>query len=153
MRLEPAGAEMAAALAEVHAASFTAAWSAADVAELLASPGGYALAALDDSGTVQGFILARAIAGEAEILTLAVRPAARRRGIALALVESAARLGASHGAEGLFLEVAADNVAAIGLYTSAGFSQVGRRRGYYANPSGPAIDALIMRRDLNSAHT
>jgi ribosomal-protein-alanine N-acetyltransferase len=151
MRLETVGAGQAAALARLHATSFTPPWSAADIAGLLDGPGGFGLAAFDDAETPQAFILARAIAGEAEILTLAVAPARRREGLARALVEAAAGSAAVLAAESLFLEVAADNAGAIGLYRAAGFAEVGRRRGYYPRSGAPAVDALIMRRDLNSA--
>jgi len=151
MRLQPVGADEAAALVQLHASSFDSPWSAADIAELLTGPGGFGLAAVDDDAEFQAFILARAIAGEAEILTLAVAPARRRAGLARALVEAAAGVAASLGAESLFLEVAADNDAAIGLYRAAGFAEVGRRRGYYPRKAAAAIDALIMRRGLNSA--
>ena len=52
------------------------------------------------------------------------------------------------GAETLFLEVAVDNVAALGLYTALGFAETGRRKAYYARAGGPAADALILRVDL-----
>jgi len=152
MILTPAGAEDADALARVHARSFETAWSAADIAALLTAPGGYAVAARGpgEPGSVRGFLLARAIAGEAEILTLAVDPPHRRQGLAAALVEAAAGAATATGAEAMFLEVAADNLAAIGLYKSASFERVGSRKGYYARPAGPAIDALVLRRALNS---
>jgi ribosomal-protein-alanine N-acetyltransferase len=136
------------ALAIVHAAAFDSPWTAADFATLIASPGVFALAGSDGGGP-QGFILVRAVAGEAEILTLAVDPAFRRRGLARALVEAATGLTLGLDAESLFLEVAEDNPAAIALYGGAGFAKVGRRRGYYARPAGVRIDALVMRRDLN----
>jgi len=135
-------------LAIVHATAFDAPWTGPDIATLLASPGVFALAG-SDGGGLQGFILVRAIAGEAEILTLAVDPAFRRRGLAGALVEGAAAVALSLDAEALFLEVAEDNAAAIALYADAGFAEVGRRRGYYARPADMRIDALVMRRDLN----
>ena len=67
-------------LAELHAAGFTPAWSANDIAELLASPGAFGLAAEDESGFT-GFVLARTVADESEILTIAVDPAQRRQGL------------------------------------------------------------------------
>jgi len=143
----PASAADAETLARVHAESFGAPWRAEDIAALLTSPGGFALAA-DEAG-LRGFILARANSYDAEILTLAVSPAFHRRGIARALTEAAADIAAAGGAEALFLEVAEDNPAAIALYASAGFTQVGRRRGYYARTGATAVDALLMRRDLN----
>lgn len=91
-----------------------------------------------------GFVLARAAADEAEILTLAVVPAWRRRGLGAALLAAAQRRAASLGAAQLFLEVAADNDAARALYAGAGFEAVGLRRGYYAG----GRDALVLRRAL-----
>ena len=98
----------------------------------------------------KGFILCRSIAGEAEILTLAVDPARRRRGAGRALVEAAAGMAATLGAEEMFLEVAVDNPAALALYEAAGFARVGRRPGYYARTDGADVDAVVMRRELNS---
>jgi len=144
-----AGGADAEALARVHAASFEQPWRAEDIVALLDAPGGFCLSARDDKGAIEGFILSRAIAGEAEILTLAVMPAARRRGLATALTDAAARTALDLGASSLFLEVAADNPGAIALYASAGFAQVGVRRGYYARPGAARVDGLLMRRDLN----
>ena len=148
MILAPAGADAADVMAEVHANSFDHPWSAADLAVLLGSPGVFALATRSHDG-VHGFVLARAIAGEAEILTLAVDPAQRRQGIARALLEAAVAAAVVAGADVMFLEAAADNAAAIALYESAGFTQAGRRRGYYARPNGAAIDALVLRRTIS----
>ena len=148
MILAPTTAAEADALAEVHARSFDHPWSAADFAVLLESPGAFALAARSEA-EIHGFILARAITGEAEVLTLAVDPARRRQGIARALLEAATGAAATAGADVLFLEVAADNAAAIALYEAADFTQAGRRRGYYARPDGAAIDALVLRRAVS----
>ncbi|MBX3481737.1 MAG: GNAT family N-acetyltransferase [Caulobacter sp.] len=132
------------ALADLHAQAFDPGWSAAEIAGLLDTPGAFALA--ED----QGFILARALVGEAEIITLAVVPAARRQGLASRLLEAAIVQSLALGAETLFLEVAEDNAPALALYQKAGFSQVGRRRGYYARTGGAApVDALVMRLTLN----
>ena len=135
--------EGAAALGRLHAAAFDRPWPAAEIEALARSPGVCVLAAEDAQGQALGFVMARRVADEAEILTLAVAPAARRRGVARALVEAAAGLGANR----LFLEVAADNAAARALYAVAGFAEVGRRRGYYPRADGPAADALVLRRD------
>ena len=95
-----------------------------------------------------GFILLRVVADEAEILTLAVRPAARRRGVGARLVQEGGRLVAVRGATRLFLEVAADNDAALSLYRRAGFADAGRRPAYYARPEGARQDALILALNL-----
>jgi ribosomal-protein-alanine N-acetyltransferase len=157
MILAPATPALAPALARTHAAAFETGWSAADIAECLAGPGGFGLVAAEAemlTGAADppcGFVLARALAGEAEILTLAVAPDHRRQGLGRALLEAAIGLAATLGAEAMFLEVAADNDPAIALYAAAGFAPAGRRRAYYQRPGGPAVDALVLRRDLNTA--
>ena len=148
MTLRPASQADAAAMAQVHAASFAAGWSAAEIRRFAADPGGFALVA-DDAGEAAGFILCRVVAGEAEVLTLAVRPELRRRGLAMALREAALALAAPT-AGAMLLEVAADNPGALALYARAGFRTVGRRAGYYARTGAPAVDAIVMRRVLNS---
>jgi ribosomal-protein-alanine N-acetyltransferase len=137
------GTDDAAALAAVHAESFERPWSADEIADLMRTPGVFAL------GQPEGFILCRAIVGEAEVLTLAVTPAARRAGLGRALVEAAMQVAALAGAETAFLEVAQDNAAGLALYQAAGFRETGRRKAYYQRADG-AIDALVMRRALNS---
>ena len=124
-------------LAALHAEAFDAPWDAAAFATLLDQPGVFAI------GNDDGFILCRIVVDEAEILTLAVRPAARRGGVGRRLTEAAADLAATGGAETLFLEVAEDNPAAIALYLAAGFEATGRRRGYYARPDGGRCDARL----------
>jgi [ribosomal protein S18]-alanine N-acetyltransferase len=146
--LRPATRADGPALADVHAAAFEAPWPADDILRFAEDRGGFALAA-DDDGALAGFILCRQIAGEAEVLTLAVRPAARRRGIGLALLEAALALSAPT-ATAMFLEVAADNPAAVALYAGAGFETVGRRAGYYGRVGRQSVDAIVMRRALNS---
>lgn len=152
MILVPAEPGLAPAMARVHAQSFEVGWSAEDIAGCLAAPGGYGVMATPatDRAAPGGFLLARAIAGEAEILTLAVAPRYRRRGVAAALLEAAAGVAETMHAGAMFLEVASDNAAALALYQQAGFHQAGVRRRYYLRPGRPAGDALVLRRDLAS---
>ena len=149
MILRPATPDEAPALADVHATAFDDPWTAPDIRALMEGRGAFALVVETESGGLAGFILCRAIAGEAEILTLAVDPAHRRRGHALALVQASLSL-ATPTANSMFLEVAADNAGAIALYETAGFETVGRRARYYARRTGEGADALVMRRALNS---
>jgi ribosomal-protein-alanine N-acetyltransferase len=150
MILRPVGLEACFTLADLHDRAFDRPWSAEEFETLLKGPGVFAvLGEAGDPEEAKGFILCRAIAGEAEILTVAVDPAARRRGWGAALVEMAAGIAREAAAVEMFLEVAADNVAAIGLYQTAGFGRVGLRKGYYPHPDG-AKDAVVMRRVLNS---
>lgn len=148
MRLSAATPDDADLLAELHATAFDPPWSSHDVREVLEGPGAFGLFVAD--GPPLGMVLARAVAGEAEILTVAVTPPARRRGVGRALVEAAAGLARQAGAQDLFLEVAVDNAAAIALYEGLGFARAGRRKGYYARDAEGAVDALVLRLDLNS---
>ncbi|HEY7579033.1 MAG TPA: GNAT family N-acetyltransferase [Acetobacteraceae bacterium] len=130
----------AAALAAIHAAAFppAEAWGADAISLQLALPGGFGL--IDRRG---GMLLGRIVTDEAEVLTLAVAPSARRQGVATGLLREARSLVAARGAMAIFLEVAAGNAAALALYRREGFAQVGRRRRYYADGS----DAVVMRMD------
>ena len=144
MTLRPAVLNDTAELARLHASAFAAAWSAEEIGELLLGPGGFGLVA-EDGGEAKGFILCRAVVGEAEVLTLAVEPAARRQGLASALMQSALTLARTVGAEVMFLEVAADNVAGVALYQGLGFERIGLRPGYYAGGGEAPVDALVYR--------
>jgi len=147
MKLRAADASDALALAKAHASAFGAPWPPEAFAALLGTPGVFALAAVNDEPV--GVILMRAVAGEAEVLTLAVEPGHRRRGVARALLEAGLTQAATMGAEEVFLEVAADNLGALALYQEARFAQAGRRGGYYLRPDGETVDALVLRRTLN----
>ena len=148
MKLRLAGPDDSAALAKVHAQAFEAPWSATDIAALLDAPG--VMAWLVEAGAPVGMSLVRIVAGEGEVLTLGVAPAARRQGVGDALVAAAVVAATARGADSLFLEVAADNAAAQALYAKAGFAAAGRRAGYYRRAGGPPVDALVLRRSLNS---
>jgi ribosomal-protein-alanine N-acetyltransferase len=143
---EPAGLAAAPALAALHAASFPPgeAWGPEAIALMLAMPGAFALWAGAEEEP-EGFVLARVAADEAEILTLAVLPAARRRGLGGGLLAAAAAEAAARGAGALFLEVSEANHPARVLYAALGFAEAGRRRRYYAD----GADALILRLELS----
>ena len=132
-------------LAVLHARCFTIPrpWSAAEFAGFLTDPLAFLLVEGD-----AGFLLGRAVAGEAELLTLAVAPEARRRGLGQRLVGRFLYQARLRGAASAFLEVAADNAPARALYERAGFAAAGRRRGYYAGPDAAVVDALVLRREL-----
>jgi ribosomal-protein-alanine N-acetyltransferase len=128
-------------LAALHEAAFAAPerWGADAIRLMLEMPGAFGL-----HRPGEGFVLARVAADEAEILTLAVAPAARRQGVGGTLLAQAMAVAAARGAAAMFLEVAETNGAARALYAAAGFAEAGRRRRYY--PGG--ADALVLRRSL-----
>jgi len=121
---------------------------------LLASPGMWASIAWDDetaAGAAIGFVIARSIAGEAEIVSIGVRPGGRRRGVGAALLADALCRAVALAAEAVFLEVAEDNPGAIALYRSAAFATVGRRPDYYRRKSKAPVAALIMRHTVKKS--
>jgi ribosomal-protein-alanine N-acetyltransferase len=124
-------------LAALHKSSFPDAWSSAAICDLLAGPGVFAWF------TQNGFVLARAAGGEAEILTLAVAPPARGKGLGRALLQSAASHAADLGAARIFLEVGADNPSALALYSGLGFERVGRRKSYYQGRDAWVLSAPL----------
>lgn len=130
-------------LAALHARCFVTPrpWTAAEFAGLLSAPGCVLLSAED------GFLLGRVAGGEAELLTLAVAPEARRAGQGGALVARFLEHCLVQRAEAAFLEVASDNAPALALYRRTGWEAVGRRSRYYA----PGIDAVVMRHGLGRA--
>ena len=141
----------AAAFAEIHRLSFDDGWSAAGFGRMLRQPDMLGLAALDagDAAGVSGFIICRFAAPEAEIVTLAVLPARRRRGIAGRLMAGAEEFLRRSAIKEWFLEVDAGDPAATALYETTGFKGVGTRAGYYRSNAGRR-DALIMRKELGS---
>ena len=128
-------------MAAIHHAAFieTEAWSRDVFSLQLALPNVYGFLF-----SCNGLVLLRVAADEAEILTLAVEPGVRRRGIGAALLREAVTSAAAVGAKVLFLEVSVANSAAVRLYMRSGFVQAGRRAHYYADHS----DALVLRLDL-----
>jgi [ribosomal protein S18]-alanine N-acetyltransferase len=132
-------------LAALHVRCFVtpAPWNAASFAGFLADPLAFLLVEGD-----AGFLLGCAVAGEAELLTIAVASEVWRRGLGRNLMARFLYQARLRGAERAFLEVATDNPAAVALYESSGFQKAGLRRGYYHTPDGQRIDALVLARDL-----
>ena len=92
---------------------------------------------------VAGFIAARRVLTDLEILNLAVHPDARGRGIATQLLHQALKWSESFEARKAILEVRASNLAALRFYERNKFQVVGRRPRYY---TGPVEDALLLTR-------
>ena len=131
--------------AALHARAFEGqgrAWSATEIRDLLDNP--HVFATVAD----QGFAVTRVIADEAELLTIATDPAARRQGVARDLLSRLEDEARTRGALRLILEVADDNVPARALYYLAGYSELAQRTNYYEKPDGTRTDALILQKQL-----
>jgi ribosomal-protein-alanine N-acetyltransferase len=94
---------------------------------------------VEADGSVCGFLVARTVADQGEILNLAVDPAARRAGNASALLHRGVAEFRRRGITDVFLEVRESNSAAISFYESRGFVRTGLRPGYYQNPAEAAV--------------
>jgi ribosomal-protein-alanine N-acetyltransferase len=135
------------AIAALHAASFHRGWSEDEIERLLLDRD-----ILTHRAAIRrrlaGFVMSRIVAGESEILSVAVDASHQGRGLARALLRLHLGRLAGLGVKTVFLEVDENNQPARRLYARIGFREVGRRTGYYAGgPSGPG-DALTLRRDL-----
>ena len=136
--------------ARIHAARFAKPWPKEDIQGLLLQPTVFGFVARREGRRKEGaggFVLARLVADEAEILTIAVDAAFPRQGIGHQLMEAVLRHLYAERAKMLFLEVDEGNVAAIGLYQGLGFVTVGKRPDYYGS-AGSRSTALTMRRDF-----
>jgi ribosomal-protein-alanine N-acetyltransferase len=133
----------AAAIAHLHGASFGRGWEEDEVHRLLLDGGVIAHRAMVRR-TTAGFIMSRMAADEAEILSVAIAPARRGRGLSRPLLDFHLRSLAGLGARTVFLEVDEHNAPACRLYGGAAFHEVGRRQGYYQS----GATALVLRRDL-----
>ncbi len=118
---------------------FGEAWTQAQCLGMLSLPGVW-LSLAHDAELLVGFALTRAIADDAELLLIAVRPDHRGRGIGRALLRRSIAEATTRGAARLCLEMRAGNDATR-LYVSEGFVQCGERRNYYAGRSGERFDA------------
>jgi ribosomal-protein-alanine N-acetyltransferase len=133
----------ASAIAVVHGASFRRGWGEDEIRRLLLERNVVAQRITAGSKLI-GFILSRLAAGEAEILSVAIAPGWRGRGISRQLLDVHLRRLAGIGVRTVFLEVGEQNASACRLYRSAGFQEVARRQGYYDS----GATALVLRRDL-----
>jgi ribosomal-protein-alanine N-acetyltransferase len=147
LSIEPVGPAASDLVSELHGEAFDGGWSPQAFAEMLATPGTEAAIA-SERGEPLAFIVTRRAADEAEIIAIGARPSVQRRGVARQLLDRHMAALAAQGVRHLFLEVAASNAAAQGLYLACGFGEAGRRKGYYRRRDG-VEDAIIMRRELH----
>lgn len=135
----------------LHGERFARGWGAGEFHSLLTQDSVFGFVARQTNHPghpMGGFVLTREVAGEAEILTIAVHSRHGRAGLGWRLMQAAIRQAGERGGESMFLEVDEGNVAALGLYRKLGFVKVGERKAYYQSESGDRAGALVMRLDL-----
>lgn len=148
LHIEPAQGADAEVIAKLHAAGFYRGWPREDFAAYIAGRDTPVYVACDAKRKIAGFAMLRLAADEAELITIAVDPKWRKKGVGVALLRAVFDDLLMTPSKRLFLEVAADNPAALKLYGKMGFGKIAERVGYYARPDGQPATAIVMSRDL-----
>lgn len=149
MSVRAAVADDAAALSALHGASFREGWTRDDFTTWLARAEAICVVA-EEEGKAVAFGLALASGSDAELLTIATTPALRGRGLGRKIMRGLQVEARARGLERWVLEVARNNLPALGLYKSEGFVEIGVRKAYYPGDTG-RIDALVMSRPVSPA--
>lgn len=148
----PMEAEDCREVSDLHGLRFPRQWSDGEFQNLLMQQNVFGFVARQTnaffSKPMGGFVLTREAGGEAEILTVATSEKFARQGLGWRLMQASLREAASRGADSMFLEVEADNRAAVGLYGKLGFAKVAERPAYYLGADGKRTAALVMSRVL-----
>ncbi|MFZ2101666.1 MAG: ribosomal protein S18-alanine N-acetyltransferase [Oricola sp.] len=149
--VDPLDASHAHPMADLHRETFTRPWTDGEFHDLLSQDTVFGFTVRElrwGKVRVLGFVLARAAAGEAEILTIAVAPEWQGHGLGRKLMDAVLSKSHRDRVESVFLEVDETNKPAVALYRRLGFFEVGGRPDYYRDRSGRLSAALVMRRDL-----
>ena len=125
------------ALAALERVCFSDPWSEAGLSEELQNPHAVFRVAVEGD-TVLGYVGMHHLLDEGYVTNVAVSPAARRRGVARALLADLAAYGAANGLYRITLEVREGNTPAIALYEGAGYTRDGVRPGFYRDPTEDA---------------
>lgn len=104
---------------------------------------GYVCRVDDQGGEIRGYAVLMPVLDEAELLNIGVAAGRQRKGLGRAMLHEMLKRARENNMRRVFLEVRSSNVAAIALYHSVGFAEIGVRRGYYQNASG-SEDAITM---------
>jgi ribosomal-protein-alanine N-acetyltransferase len=148
LHIEPSQPRDADAVAQLHARSFYRGWPRQDIEAYLADSDTPTLVVCDSKRRVAGFAMLRLLGDDAELMTIAVEPKFRGKGVGAALMKACFADLLMTPSRRMVLEVAADNPAAIRLYEKLGFTKLSERKGYYARPDGQPATALVMARKL-----
>jgi len=148
LHIEPAETADAQRLAQLHAQGFFRGWPVADFVAFLGDRATPTYVACDAKRRIAGFAIIRLVADESELLTIAVDPKWRGKGVGKALLDAVFADLMLSPAKKMFLEVDEQNTPAVRLYKKLGFATISSRKGYYPRPDGTAATALVMARDL-----
>lgn len=119
-------------------------WSRTNFADSLAQ-GYHAWVLRAQDRQLMGYFLVMGIVDEAHLLNVAVSSAWQGKGVGRLLVNQAVALSRGLGMESILLEVRPSNVRALEIYQRYGFSEIGRRKGYYPAADSTREDAIVMR--------
>jgi ribosomal-protein-alanine N-acetyltransferase len=135
---------------EVHALEqsvFPHPWSRANFLDSLAS--GYdAWVLREQGGALAGYFLLMYAVDEAHLLDVALAASRQRAGLGRYLLDRATARARQQGMESMLLEVRPSNLRALAVYRAYGFTEIGRRKGYYPAHEGQREDAIVMRMGL-----
>jgi len=134
-------------VAELERASYEYPWTEGIFRDCL-RVGYHCVVVESESGTLQGYAIMSVVADEAHLLNLCVSPDCRRCGLGREMLKQLLEAASLAGARRMFLEVRPSNVAALALYASEGFVEIGRRPRYYRAREGRE-DAVVLARDLD----
>ncbi len=148
LHVEPGEVRDAKDLARIHGQSFYRGWPVEEFGQFLAGKDSPVYVVCDARRRIAGFALIRTVLDESELLTIAVDPKWRARGLGRALMNAVFADLLHSPSRRMFLEVDEQNHAAIRLYEKLGFATISSRKGYYPRPDGSAATALVMARDL-----
>ncbi len=124
-------------------------WSTRNFEDSMAS--GYCAECLIDQGALVGYWVWMRAVDELHLLNFTIAPARQRRGLGSWLMKQLIARAQSEGLVRIVLEVRPSNASALALYRRFGFSQVGRRVGYYPNGDHGREDALVMVRPISGS--
>ncbi len=138
MVIEKMTADLIPQIALLEKECFSQPWSEKSLAEELENPDSHFICAVEN-GTLLGYLGVQEICGEAYITNIAVFPQFRGRGVGRLLLQNACDGAWERNCEFITLEVRSSNEAAISLYVSEKFEQVGIRKNFYSDPTEDGI--------------
>jgi ribosomal-protein-alanine N-acetyltransferase len=125
-------------------------WGRGNFSDSMAS--GYSCWVCRVGGELVAYFVLMLVVDEAHLLNLCVAKKRQRMGYGARLLRHAIAVARRGGAQSLLLEVRPSNAQALQLYSSFGFKEIGRRRGYYPAAIGRE-DAIVLRHALDEVST